>query len=201
MYKEISQEAAAAVAIHPLTGEILAMANAPAYDPNAFVRGMSNEEWKRLNDNPRKPLLNRFAHGYAPGSTFKPITAAIGLETGASFIRRCCRGRSMSATGSRPSCPKRPARLISRELLQVVEDPQGTGRGVRIAGHRIAAKTGTAELKQKKGELGKENGWYAAFPADDPQLLLVMMVEDVRGRGGSHVLDPMVRRIFTYAFQ
>lgn len=93
--------------------------------------------------------------------------------------------------------PAEVAGTVKQNLLSVMEDPKGTGRGARVPGIRLAAKTGTAELKQKKGELGKENGWYAAFDADDSRLLVTMMIEDVRGRGGSHVLDARIKRIFS----
>ncbi|MED4584302.1 penicillin-binding transpeptidase domain-containing protein [Brevibacillus choshinensis] len=326
IYEQIKQEAGTAAAIQPKTGEIIALVSTPAYDPNDFVLGLSTKEWNQLNGNPKKPMLNRFAHGYAPGSTFKPITAAIGLDTGAitpaeektinglhwqkdsswgnyevtrvsdhrvpvnlqkalvysdniyfaqaalsigedSFLQKAkefgfhesipipfALEKSTLTNGEMrneiqladsgygqgevtmtplhlalaysafvndgnmiyPSLifgekhepywktdvmSKESAQIIQNDLLQVMEDPKGTGRGARVTGHSIAGKTGTAELKQKKGELGQENGWYAAFNLDDPKLLLVMMVEDVRGRGGSHVLDSKVKRIFTEALQ
>lgn len=324
IYEQIKQEAGTAAAIHPKTGDILALVSTPAYDPNDFVLGMSTTQWNKLNNDPQKPLLNRFAHGYAPGSTFKPITGAIGLDTGAITTQeeRSITGlhwqkdsswgnyevtrvsdykspvnlrkalvysdniyfaQTALAIGEEPflqqatefgfgeAIPipfpvekskltnaemrndiqladsgygqgevtmtplhlalvysayvndgsmvypsliqgeqhepfwkqnvmtKESAQIIGQDLLQVMEDPRGTGRGARVFGHQLAGKTGTAELKQKKGELGRENGWYAAFNVDDPRLLLVMMVEDVRGRGGSHVLDSKVKRIFSQA--
>ncbi|MED4911549.1 penicillin-binding transpeptidase domain-containing protein [Brevibacillus centrosporus] len=324
IYEQIKQEAGTAAAIHPKTGDILALVSTPAYDPNDFVLGMSTTQWNKLNNDPQKPLLNRFAHGYAPGSTFKPITGAIGLDTGAITTQeeRSITGlhwqkdsswgnyevtrvsdykspvnlrkalvysdniyfaQTALAIGEEPflqqatefgfgeAIPipfpvekskltnaemrneiqladsgygqgevtmtplhlalvysayvndgsmvypsliqgeqhepfwkqnvmtKESAQIIGQDLLQVMEDPRGTGRGARVFGHQLAGKTGTAELKQKKGELGRENGWYAAINVDDPRLLLVMMVEDVRGRGGSHVLDSKVKRIFSQA--
>ncbi|MGG0939305.1 penicillin-binding transpeptidase domain-containing protein [Brevibacillus centrosporus] len=324
IYEQIKQEAGTAAAIHPKTGDILALVSTPAYDPNDFILGMSTTQWNKLNNDPQKPLLNRFAHGYAPGSTFKPITGAIGLDTGAitTQAERSITGlhwqkdsswgnyevtrvsdykspvnlrkalvysdniyfaQTALAIGEEPflqqatefgfgeAIPipfpvekskltnaemrneiqladsgygqgevtmtplhlalvysayvndgsmvypsliqgeqhepfwkqnvmtKESAQIIGQDLLQVMEDPRGTGRGARVFGHQLAGKTGTAELKQKKGELGRENGWYAAINVDDPRLLLVMMVEDVRGRGGSHVLDSKVKRIFSQA--
>src|SRR5690606_15997185 len=79
-YDQLGGSVGAAVAIHPLTGEALALVSSPSFDPNAFVLGISVEEWNRLNENPQKPLLNRFGATYAPGSAFKPITAGIALE-------------------------------------------------------------------------------------------------------------------------
>lgn len=76
-------DAGTAVAINPTNGQVLALVSAPAYDPNAFIGGISNKKWKALNNDPQQPLLNRFRQIYVPGSVFKPITASIGLETGA----------------------------------------------------------------------------------------------------------------------
>lgn len=322
LYEEIQQDAGTAAAIQPMTGEVLALVSSPSFDPNAFVRGLSSKEWNRLNEDPRKPLLNRFAHAYAPGSTFKPLTAVIGLETGAinpQFARQI-RGlqwqkdsswgdytvtrvsdhgapvnlqqaliysdniyfaqaaleigkdRFLQEAGKfgfsesipvafpmerstlvnkemkneiqladsgygqgevsmtplhlalvysafvnngnmvYPSLVKGEqheqywksnvmspdtAAMLKQHLQSVMEDARGTGRGARVSGIRIAGKTGTAELKRKKGELGQENGWYVATNVDHPRLLVAMMVEDVRGRGGSHYLDSKIKQVFT----
>ncbi|WP_229140033.1 penicillin-binding transpeptidase domain-containing protein [Bacillus sp. REN16] len=81
-FDQLRGNAGAAAAIHPLTGETLALVSSPSFDPNTFVLGISTGEWNRLNEDPLKPLLNRFGATYAPGSTFKPITAGIALENG-----------------------------------------------------------------------------------------------------------------------
>jgi penicillin-binding protein 2 len=73
----------AVVALDPRTGEVLAMVSRPAYDPNLFATRIRNKDWKELLNNPGKPLLNRAIQAQlAPGSTFKPIMALAGLETG-----------------------------------------------------------------------------------------------------------------------
>ncbi len=82
LYKQLSPDAGDAAAINPKTGEVLALVSSPSYDPNQLVLGISQSRWKALNDDPKKPLMNRFAQVYAPGSTFKAITAGIGLKTG-----------------------------------------------------------------------------------------------------------------------
>ncbi|MGL5150137.1 MAG: penicillin-binding transpeptidase domain-containing protein, partial [Clostridium sp.] len=69
------------VTMDPKTGEVLTLVSSPSYDPNDFVLGVSNEKWEEFNNNESKPLLNRFQGNVSPGSAFKPITAAIGLET------------------------------------------------------------------------------------------------------------------------
>jgi penicillin-binding protein 2 len=71
----------AVVALDPRSGEVLAMASHPAPDPNDFAVRISNEEWKALNDDPAKPLLNRAIQAQlAPGSVFKIIMATAMLE-------------------------------------------------------------------------------------------------------------------------
>lgn len=65
------------------TGDILAIASKPDYNPNSFVGGISTAEWQKLSSDPHAPLFNRPLRGqYSPGSTFKLITAIAALETG-----------------------------------------------------------------------------------------------------------------------
>ncbi len=73
----------AIVALEPETGHVRAFYSNPSFDPNLFVGGISSEDWKRLNEDPAKPLLNRASGGsYPPGSTFKLVTAAIAVRLG-----------------------------------------------------------------------------------------------------------------------
>ncbi|MCI8587177.1 MAG: penicillin-binding protein 2 [Clostridia bacterium] len=65
------------------TGEILAMASYPDYEPEKFVGGIAASDWNAYRDDERKPLINRaIQSSYAPGSIFKMVTATAGLETG-----------------------------------------------------------------------------------------------------------------------
>jgi penicillin-binding protein 2 len=65
------------------TGGVLAMASAPSFDPNAFARGLTHEEWKSIEKDGRHPLINRSTQArYPPGSTFKLLTAIAALEEG-----------------------------------------------------------------------------------------------------------------------
>lgn len=76
-------KAGAVVAMKVDTGEILTLASAPTFDPNLFVRGIDAKDWKRLVNDPAKPLLNRAIQSqYPPGSTFKIVTAIAALEEG-----------------------------------------------------------------------------------------------------------------------
>jgi penicillin-binding protein 2 len=71
------------VAIDPSDGSVLALYSAPTFDPNEFVGGIDPDLWLQFNTDPSKPLYNRAVLGlYAPASTWKLATAAIGLELG-----------------------------------------------------------------------------------------------------------------------
>ena len=80
LYETFKEDKSCSVALNPETGEVLALVSTPTYDNNDFILGMSTVEWDALNNDEKKPLLNRFRQTYAPGSTFKPITASIGLQ-------------------------------------------------------------------------------------------------------------------------
>jgi penicillin-binding protein 2 len=73
----------AVVALNPQNGEILAMASKPSFDPNKFAVRIKSKDWHELTSDPGNPLLNRAIQAqWAPGSTFKPIVAIAGLESG-----------------------------------------------------------------------------------------------------------------------
>ena len=82
VYDQFREDKSCSVAINPFTGEVLALVSTPAYDDNEFILGMSGERWDQLNNDENKPLYNRFRQVWCPGSSFKPITAGIGLTTG-----------------------------------------------------------------------------------------------------------------------
>ena len=76
-------ESGAVVVMDVRTGEIVSLVSAPMYDPNIFTEKLLTRDWRRLNDHPRTPLLNRVTTGmYAPGSTFKMAVALAALEAG-----------------------------------------------------------------------------------------------------------------------
>lgn len=72
---------AGAVAMDPMTGDVLAIHSTPGYDPNRFVGGIPADYWKELREDPKQPLYNKALQGlYPPASTWKLLTAAVGLE-------------------------------------------------------------------------------------------------------------------------
>ena len=81
LYNEYQNDKSASVALNPQTGEVLALVSTPSYSNNDFVLGLSTDKWNALNNDSNQPLMSRYKQTYTPGSTMKPITAAIGLET------------------------------------------------------------------------------------------------------------------------
>jgi penicillin-binding protein 2 len=75
------------------TGDIIAMGSSPSFDPNQFVHGININEWKKIINDPMKPLLNKSISGlYSPGSTIKPLVALCALENHVitpDFIHKC----------------------------------------------------------------------------------------------------------------
>lgn len=94
---------------------------------------------------------------------------------------------------------KEAAETIRDDIIQVVENPGGTAHSAQIEGKTIAGKTGTAEIKDSKDDTeGTEVGWFNAFTVnetDENSRLIISMVENVKGKGGSHYLLPKVKAI------
>ena len=72
-----------AVAVEPATGQVLGMVSLPSFDANLFVNGISHADYRRLMDDPARPLFNRnVLGGGPPGSTIKPFVALAGVDSG-----------------------------------------------------------------------------------------------------------------------
>ena len=82
LYEQMKNDNGFFVVMQPLTGEMLAMVSTPSYNPNDFVLGISTTKWNELKNNTNKPMYNRYLQAWTPGSTFKPVTGAIGLTSG-----------------------------------------------------------------------------------------------------------------------
>lgn len=102
-------QSAAAVVLDVESGDILALASGPSFDPNLFVRGISSTDFNGLLENEYRPLVNKTVQGmYPPGSTFKMVTALAALEAGVTDgqERVFCPGH-MDVSGNRFHCWKR----------------------------------------------------------------------------------------------
>ena len=322
----VREEKAAAAAMNPVTGEILALVSTPAYDPNEFVLGISDARWEELNDPATAPLQNRFQGTWVPGSTFKGITAAVGVDSGKldpsanmgyvglswqkdeswgdyhvttltdygenvtmenalvysdniyfaraaldigaetfkeyfkkmgfdedipfelslqqsaydddgnidSEIQLADTGYgqgqllvnpvhmlsmySMFVNGGNMVQPvlsweegytakiwkeqvisAETADTVKNALIQVIENPAGTGAVAKIDGITMLGKTGTAEIKDSQDDTdGVERGWFiceTADPAAARPVAVVGMIEDVKGKGGSNYVTEKVGNI------
>lgn len=323
IYNEFDGDNGFSIAMDQKTGEVLALVSTPSFDPNMFSTGFTEEEWNSLSSDKNTPMFTRYESTWAPGSSFKPVTGAIGLSTksftakedfgtsGTSWQKDSSWGdykittlttyggdanlknaliysdniyfakaalkigsdtfakqllnigfgktlefpilmsSSQFGTNSKfgseveladsgygqgkvlvnplhmasiysafanngnmikphillseepeywieNAFPSEIANEIKNDLIQVVENSNGTGHEAKINGVTIAGKTGTAELKASKDEKGEELGWFNAFVVseeDNEQLLTINMIENVENRGGSHYLLPKVRNI------
>lgn len=81
-FDSLKDQAGSTVVTEPTTGDLLVLASSPSFDPNKMTNGISQEDYDAYQNNKDLPFISRFATGYAPGSTFKTITAAIGLDNG-----------------------------------------------------------------------------------------------------------------------
>ncbi|MBS5939889.1 penicillin-binding transpeptidase domain-containing protein [Clostridium sp.] len=97
--------------------------------------------------------------------------------------------------------------LISKDNLPtlveaftaLVNDSGATIADGAVPGHRVAGKSGSAEIKKSQDDTtGTENGWYASVDPDSSKISMAMIIEDVKGRGGSHVTVPKVRNVMDY---
>jgi penicillin-binding protein 2 len=83
---------AACVVVDPNNGEVLAMASVPSFDPNKFIPSISARDWRTIKNAEADPLTNRATGAYAPGSTYKIITALAGLTRNLAKARFTCSG-------------------------------------------------------------------------------------------------------------
>ena len=102
-YEKSDANAGAVVVMNVKTGEILAMASYPDYEPQLFVNGISTEKYKEYND--VSALFNRAISGaYAPGSIFKMVTAIAGLETGVINVNTTINDTGVYPHAHKPVC-------------------------------------------------------------------------------------------------
>jgi penicillin-binding protein 3 len=94
---------------------------------------------------------------------------------------------------------KENIKFIQDGLTAVIENPAGTGHGAKIEGTVLAGKTGTAELKKDASDkTAEENGWFICMDTANPKIVVAMLIEDVKNRGESHYVVPIVKGIMEY---
>lgn len=144
----------ACAVIDPRDGAVLAMASAPGFDPNAFVPVLNSDLYERYAKDPAKPLLNRASGGaYAPGSTFKPVTALAGLSVGhAAGERFLCTG-IFSLGGMRLHCASRwgHGELDMRHALMKSCNPYFCNLGISVGTNALLRTAAAFGLGEKTG--------------------------------------------------
>lgn len=94
--------------------------------------------------------------------------------------------------------------IVKEDMIQVIENPSGTGASAKIDGVTLLGKTGTAETKASQGETGaKEFGWFACETSDDAErpIQVIAMVEDIQSKGVKHYVNDKVKNIITAYLQ
>jgi penicillin-binding protein 2 len=155
----------AIVAMVPSTGEILAMYSHPTYDPNDFVGRIPPRLWGALNTDPKKPMLNRtITARYPPASTFKTVTAAIGVQRGlvsqSTHMPISCTG-GMAYAGRYSRCWYR-AGHGSVDLAAAIEN------SCNVYFYQLGIRIGLAELTRAGARLGFTERTGIDLPAELP---------------------------------
>lgn len=147
----------AAVALDPRTGEVLALASRPNYDPNEFSTGISLTRWAQLSEGGNFPLFNRAIQAaYPPGSTFKPLVALAGLMAGAihagTTFRETCDGAfQFGRRAFRCWNPDGHGTLALRDAMARSCDVYFYQLGIRIGLERLAAFMKSAHVAERSG--------------------------------------------------
>ena len=90
-------------------------------------------------------------------------------------------------------------KFIKDGLTAVIDSADGTGHAAKVNGIALAGKTGTAELKKDdKDKIAKENGWFICMDTANPKIVVSMLMEDVKDKGGSHHVVPIVKGVMEY---
>jgi penicillin-binding protein 2 len=162
-------ERGAVVVMDPRTGDVLALASAPAYDPNQWLNGVSHAEYARLMDEKLKPMFNRATYGaYAPGSIFKIVTAMACFDAGvltAETARHALATKGYYRLGNRTIDDTAPAGEYDfRRAFIRSSNAYFIEHGQRLGLRRLLAAGRRLHLGEKTGlRLGEEVS--GAFPA------------------------------------
>lgn len=143
----------AVVALDPRSGEVLAMVSGPSYDPNKFAGRIRRREWEEIRNNPDNPMFNRAVQAaLAPGSTFKPIMALAGLETGVidGNTKAFCRGGA-TFYGRYSKCHSVHGEVDFTRAIQASCDVFFYETGNRLQIDRIAEYATLAGLGRRTG--------------------------------------------------
>jgi len=181
----LKDQAGSICAMDIYTGEIIAMASSPTYDPNKFTHGINHKDWGKIRDDPLKPLVNKSIAGlYSPGSTLKPLVALAALEFGTADPERPieCKGHKhpYELYGVKYHCWKKnghgymrlrnaikqscdtyfyeTARLLGVDKLSIIAKRYGLGSNILKDIYFDEKKGVVPNTQWKKNAIGKS--WY-----------------------------------------
>ncbi len=181
----LKNKAGSICAMDIYTGQIIAMASSPSYDPNKFTHGIGHKDWEEIRDNPLKPLVNKSIAGlYSPGSTLKPLVALAALEFGTIDPEKAiqCKGHKhpYELYGVKYHCWKKQghgymklrnaikqscdiyfyemARLLGVDRLSIIAKRYGLGSNILKNVYFDEKKGVVPNTEWKKNALGKS--WY-----------------------------------------
>lgn len=145
----LGEESAAAVVMDVRNGDIIAIASAPSFDPNLFVRGISHDDYNGLMEDDHRPLANKTVQGvYPPGSTFKMVTALAAIKEGLISVNTTvrCPGH-LEVGGRRFHCWKRSGH-------GTVDLERSLAESCDVYYYDIAQKVGIDKIAEMGRELG-----------------------------------------------
>jgi penicillin-binding protein len=177
---------------------------------DSFIKGMQNAGFEKTLDYPyplQKSTIGSLGNdialadsGYGQGQVQMSIVHLMTAYT--SFVNNGTMIKPTLLLDEQKSQPlgqlasKENTATVAGMLQKVVSDPSGTAHAANIPDYPLAGKTGTAEIKQKQGEVGTENGWFIAYNTNTPSLMMAMMVEGVQDKGGSMVPVQKVKDLY-----
>ena len=159
-------ESGAVVVMDVRTGEVVSMVSSPTYDPNIFTEKLLTRDWRRLQEHPRNPLLNRVTAGaYPPGSTFKMVVALAALEAGiiSEKTRHFCTG-SMDFGNRTFHCWFEDGHG-SMNVIRALE------RSCDVFFYEVALKTGIQRIKKMALRLGLGFPTGIDIPGEKPGII------------------------------
>jgi penicillin-binding protein 2 len=209
----------AAVVMDPHTGDVLALASSPSYDPNLFIPRITTEEWRRLSDEKLKPQVNRaMQEKYAPGSIFKAVTGLAILEAGIDpaekiyspgFIRVPGRNKPIEDLAEKGEYDFKKAFIKSSNTYFITNGTKAGIESIIRLGQRLhlGEKTGLLSSQETGGSLPKlvdvRRGWIAPDTAyicigqgrlDVTPLQMAVMISAI-ANGGKVLWPRLVQRI------
>jgi penicillin-binding protein A len=155
----LGEHQGAVVALEPSTGAVRVMASAPSYDPNALRSAAAAE---RLKTDSEAPLLNRAVqYGYAPGSTFKVVTATAAIDTGRFAPSSTLSGRNGIVVSGVP------LRNDQNESYGELTLTQALAKSVNTVWAQVAAQVGKPTLARYMRRFGFDAKPQLDYPADE----------------------------------